>query len=68
MIRLSRKLLLVLLLLPLVLSPRAYAQFTGSITGEVQDPSAAAISGATITLTNDGTGEKRIATTDQSGV
>ena len=68
MIRLSRKLLLVLLLLPLVLSPRAYAQFTGSITGEVQDPSVAAISGATITLTNDGTGEKRIATTDQSGV
>lgn len=57
-----------LLAFVLLFLPSALAQFSGSVSGDVQDPSGAAIPGATLTLTNDGTGEKRIATADTSGV
>lgn len=57
-----------LLLLFLSISPAALAQFSGSITGDVQDPSGAAIPGATLTLTNNGTGETRTVTADNGGV
>lgn len=67
MMKIPGRFLPVLLLLPLLLSPCAFAQFSGSITGDVQDPSGAAISGATLTLTSDGTGEKRVAASDSSG-
>ena len=40
---------------------------TGSIVGTVTDPSGAAVTGATITLTSTETGEARSATTDASG-
>jgi len=40
---------------------------TGALTGVVTDPSGGVISGATVTLTNTGTGQTRTATTDASG-
>jgi hypothetical protein len=46
----------------------AQAQFSGSVTGAVTDPSGAAIPSAKVVLTNDGTGEQRTAMTDASGV
>ena len=57
-----------LLLLATAFTPRAIAQFTGSIDGIVEDPSGAVIPNAKLTLTNDGTGEQRTATGDASGV
>jgi hypothetical protein len=59
---------LLLFSLILLLCPSGFAQFSGSVTGEVQDPSGAAVPGATLTLTNDGTGETRTVTADPSGV
>ena len=41
--------------------------WTGALTGTVTDPSGAVISGATVTLTDNGTGQSRTATTDPSG-
>ena len=40
---------------------------SGALTGTVTDPSGAVISGATVTATNNGTGQERDATTDASG-
>ena len=40
---------------------------SGALTGTVADPSGAVISGATVTVTNTGTGQERDATTDASG-
>jgi Carboxypeptidase regulatory-like domain len=45
----------------------AWAQFSGSISGTVQDPSSASVPGATVTLTNSGTGESKSSTTDAAG-
>src|SRR5580692_3791839 len=45
----------------------ASAQFNGSITGTVQDPAGANVPGATVTLTNVGTGEGRTGTSDAQG-
>ena len=46
----------------------AFSQNTfGSIVGTVTDPSGAAVSGATVTVTNDATGEHRTAPTGSSG-
>jgi len=53
----------------LCISPCLLAQgeTTSSITGAVADPSGAAISGATVTITNNQTGARRSARTDESG-
>lgn len=45
----------------------AQSATTGALTGVVSDPSGGVISGATVTLTNNGTGQTRTATTDASG-
>ena len=45
----------------------AQSATTGALTGVVTDPSGGVISGATVTLTNTGTGQSRTATTDASG-
>src|SRR5690242_8160329 len=46
-----------------------YAQSTfGSFTGTVKDPSGAVIPGATVDVTNEGTGSTRHITTSSSGV
>jgi hypothetical protein len=50
------------------LSPALHAQFRTSIQGVVTDPSGAVIPGANLTLTNNGTGEKQVRTSDASGV
>jgi hypothetical protein len=46
----------------------AFAQFSGSITGEVLDPSGSVVPGAILVLTKTDTGEKHTATTNASGV
>jgi hypothetical protein len=45
----------------------ASAQFTGSISGTIQDPAGAAIPGATVTLINVGTGAGKTGTSDAQG-
>jgi Carboxypeptidase regulatory-like domain len=40
---------------------------TGALTGTVTDPSGAVIAGATVTLTDNGTGQSRTTTSDSSG-
>jgi Carboxypeptidase regulatory-like domain len=57
-------LLSLLLLCPLP----AGAQVSASLSGRVTDPSGAAVSGATVTATDLGTGIVRTAVTDQSGM
>ena len=56
------------LLLSFPLSPQLLAQSTfGSIVGTVKDSSGALIPGATVSLTNTGTGAERTLTSDQHG-
>ncbi len=45
----------------------ADAQTAATIVGDVTDPSGAAIPGVTITITNEGTGAERTASTNQAG-
>src|SRR2546430_15562079 len=55
-----------LALVALLLTPAAWAQNTGSLRGQVTDPSAAVIPGASVTAT--GPGDKvKVATTNQQG-
>ena len=67
----SRVLLLFLLLVGnfLVFTPRTSAQgeTTSAIVGQVSDPTGAAIPGAAVTITNQETGLKRIAKSDDAG-
>ncbi|MFZ0661432.1 MAG: carboxypeptidase-like regulatory domain-containing protein [Acidobacteriaceae bacterium] len=46
----------------------AHAQFSSSVSGEVEDPSGSVIPGAKLTLTKTDTGAVKTATTDSSGV
>ena len=56
------------LVLVLLLASQALAQtITGTITGTVTDPSGQVIAGATLTLTNERTGETRSAVTNETG-
>ena len=55
------------LLLTLTSAPMAQAQVAAAISGQVEDPSGAAVSGATITVRNLETQAKRVVTTDQTG-
>jgi hypothetical protein len=52
----------------LVATPQARAQYRASIQGVVTDPSGGLIPGATLTLTDDATNEKRTATSNGSGI
>jgi Carboxypeptidase regulatory-like domain/TonB-dependent Receptor Plug Domain len=46
----------------------AQTSSTGALTGTVSDPSGGVVVGATVTVTNNATGQARTATTDSSGV
>src|SRR5262245_65025376 len=52
----------------LLSAARGSAQTSGEITGLVTDPSGAAVSGATVTVTNKATGATRMATTNSEGL
>ncbi len=52
----------------LVAAPLAQAQYRTSIQGTVTDTTGAVVSGATLTLTNLGTNEKQVRTSDAKGV
>lgn len=53
----------------LILSlPTAWAQFSGTVTGTVVDPSGAVVPNASVKLTNDATGQSSEAKTNASGV
>ncbi|HYL65184.1 MAG TPA: carboxypeptidase-like regulatory domain-containing protein, partial [Candidatus Methylomirabilis sp.] len=51
----------------LFISPVVYGQATASFSGTVLDKSGSAVSGATVTATNQGTGVARQGKTDDSG-
>jgi hypothetical protein len=57
-----------LALLGMCVTALMHAQFSGSITGEIQDPNGAVIAGAKLTLTRMDTVETRTATSNASGV
>ncbi|MGH9607359.1 MAG: TonB-dependent receptor domain-containing protein, partial [Terracidiphilus sp.] len=53
----------------LILSmPGAWAQFSGTVTGTVTDPTGALVPSANVKLANDATGESTLATTNTSGI
>src|SRR5262245_62312438 len=51
----------------LLSAPLSSQTFYGSVIGTVTDPSAARIPGASMTLVNTGTGERRAAVSDEDG-
>ena len=59
---------LAVLWLACFLVPSAHGQYRTSIQGVVSDPTGAVIPGATLTLTNNGTNEKQVRTSDSNGV
>ncbi|MGA3223902.1 MAG: TonB-dependent receptor [Acidobacteriaceae bacterium] len=63
----SRTLLVTAVCFSMECFPALSQNSSGSIVGTVTDNSGAAVSGATVTLTNDATGERRTGTTDASG-
>src|SRR5579864_7983650 len=64
----NRTLLVVLCcLVALCLCPALFGQATGGFSGTVTDKAGAVISGATVTVTSQGTGLSRTARTDESG-
>lgn len=46
----------------------AHAQFRASLRGTVTDPQGAEVPGATVTLTNNATGQRMVATSDANGI
>ncbi len=67
-LRLSSPFLLMMVMVFALCSSQAGAQtFYGAVVGTVTDSSHAAVAGATVTITNVGTNDKRTATTDPSG-
>ena len=52
----------------LLVASEALAQFSGTVSGVVLDPSGAVVPGATMTLHNTATNEQRIATTTSAGI
>ena len=56
--------LAVALLIPVALAAQAV---TGTILGVIADSSGSVMPGATVTLTNTGTGQVRVVTTDANG-
>src|SRR5260370_2226172 len=57
----------VLLFLVCTVLPAAAQKFTGSISGVVSDRSGAVVPGASVTVTNKGTGDTRTAATNRQG-
>jgi hypothetical protein len=51
-----------------VITSEAYAQYRASLRGTVIDPQGNAVSGATVTLTNKGTGATQVSTSDDNGI
>src|ERR1700749_1572436 len=60
-------LIVFVLSLALLSSGYLYAQANAGITGTVTDPSGAVVSGASVTITNQGTGVENHATTGSAG-
>jgi hypothetical protein len=58
-------LLAVLLFVPIAMLGQTVA--TGTISGQVTDPSGAAVAGATVTLIDESTGSSRVTTSNESG-
>src|SRR5437867_687302 len=58
---------LCLFLALLLAAPLSSQTFYGSVIGTVTDPSGARIPGATLTLVNAGTGERRVVVSDEEG-
>ena len=67
--RMSRKFVfsLVVFIATLCWSSSAFGQATGSFAGTVTDKSGSAVAGATVTVTSQGTGVARTASTDETG-
>lgn len=59
---------LVVFLLMMCVAGGAHAQFSGTISGVISDPSGAVVPGVGVTLTNTGTNEQRLATSSNAGV
>ena len=59
--------ILVIAIAALLVSPAVWGQATGSFSGTVTDKSGSPVSGATVTVTSQGTGAAREATTDDAG-
>ncbi len=66
--RVFRNFLLTMILASGVFIPSAQAQYRTSIQGVVTDSTGAVVPGATLTLTNLGTNEKQLRTSDSSGI
>ena len=58
----------VLIILLSFCSMLAHAQFRASLRGTVTDPQGAEVAGATVTLTNNATGQRMVATSDANGI
>src|SRR5580704_6531670 len=59
--------ILVVAIAALLFSPAVWGQATGSFSGTVTDKSGSPVSGATVTVTSQGTGAVRETTTDEAG-
>ncbi len=66
LVRLAARAVLLLTAI-LMLMPAAHAQITGTITGTVSDSTGAIVPGAAVTLTNTGTRDVRVTTSDSAG-